>query len=215
MSKNFKWLWLSIFIMSFVFSCADNKPGENYTKVDNNLHQIDGPAPGKDASQAFRVYRSGSPSKETFAKWCGEYEIDEVIDMAGTAQTHELAYQQQGVCPNIKVIYSEAQDVNQPATEEFLQFFDQEIEKARLNKTGLLFRCACGCHRTGRLAAYYQMKYQDLTPDQAIREMNKNGKGMSVHQAALVGQINALNDYIHGRPCSQPKKFCLKMAAEQ
>jgi protein-tyrosine phosphatase len=214
MGNNFKWLWLSIFIISFGFSCANYKAGENWTPVDNNLHQIEGPAPGKDASRAFRLYRSGAPSKKTFAKWCSKYKIDEVIDMAGTAKDHELAYQKQGVCPNIQVIYSETQYVNQPVTEEFLQFFDQEIEKAKINQAGVLFRCASGSHRTGRLAAYYQMKYQNLSPDQAINEMNKNGEHMAVHEATLVAQVNALNDYIHGRPCSQRKKLCVKKASE-
>jgi len=214
MGKNFKWLWLSIFIISLGFSCANNKAGENWTAVDNNLHQIDGPASGKDAPPAFRLYRSGAPSKETFAKWCSKYKIDEVIDMAGTASKRELAFQKQGICPSIKVVYSETQDVNQPVTEEFLQFFDQEIEKAKISNAGVLFRCACGCHRTGRLAAYYRMKYQNLTPDQAINEMNKNGKGMAANEATLVGQINALNDYIHGRPCLQPKNFCVKKVSE-
>jgi protein tyrosine/serine phosphatase len=218
MRKNFKWLWLSILIVGFSVSCANKKPvglaGKNWTPADNNLHQIEGPAPGKDAPKAFRLYRSGAPTKETFAKWCSEYKIDEVIDMAGTAKEHELAYQKQGVCPNIKVIYSETQDANKPVTEEFLQFFDQEIGKAKLSKTGVLFRCTSGSHRTGRLAAYYQMKYQNLTPDQAINEMNKNGVAMPVYEKTLVAQVKALNDYIHGKPCSQPKNLCVKKAAE-
>jgi len=210
---------MAVLALCLTFSCASQKPlglaGSNWTLVNNNLHQIEGPAAGTNSAMAFRVYRSGAPSKSTFAKWCGDFQIARVIDMAGTAKNHELAFQAQGICPDIKVIYSEQQDPYVPLTREFLEFFDQEIQKAKTDNVGILFRCTSGSHRAGRLAAYYQMKYQGLTPEQAINEMNKNGVMMPVYEKTLVHQIYALNDYIQNRPCSQAKAYCVKMEPEK
>jgi len=203
-----------IVVLALGLSCAGKKPlglaGKEWSSTDNNLHQVDGPAAGKSAPEAFRVYRSGSPTKETFAKWCSDYKIGLVIDMAGTAKDHELAFQEKGICPKIKVIYTEKQNPNKPATEEFLNFFDAQIAKARKDGKGILFRCTTGSHRTGRLAAYYQMKYMGLEPPQAIDEMNRNGVLMPVYETTLVRQIYALHDYLHSLPCSQREGSCVK-----
>lgn len=68
-------LLAALFAIFFITACGPKKnvspellEGPGWTSVDNNLHQIDGPSPGQ-PERAFRVYRSGSPSKETFAKW--------------------------------------------------------------------------------------------------------------------------------------------------
>jgi protein-tyrosine phosphatase len=184
--------------------------GPGYTLQDNNLHQLEGPAPGKDSPMAFRVYRSGSPSKETFAKWCSEYKIKRVIDLAGSAQDNEKKYQQDGLCPDIEIIFSEKLDPAVPLTKEFLQSFDREIERAKQDGVGILFRCSTGSHRAGRMAAYYQMKYQGLEPDEAIAVMDYNGMMMPAFDPVLQPQVRALHDYVHGRPCSQAAQYCVK-----
>ncbi len=201
-----------------MLSCASNKPsvqpellnGPGWTTENNNLHQIDGPPLSDGDTMAFRVYRSGSPSKETFAKWCRDYHIQHVIDMAGTATDNERAYQKAGICPNIEIIYSEKQDPATPVTKEFLKFFDEQVEQSKSENVGILFRCTTGSHRTGRLAAYYQMKYQDLEPDEAIKVMDHLGVAMAAFDAVLQPQVRALHDYVHGRPCSQPAQYCVK-----
>ena len=202
-----------IFIFSLSASAApqarpDLTAGPGWTTVDNNLKQIDGPPP--DGKPAFRVYRSGMPSKETFAKWCTVYQIQHVIVMSGDAATHELAYQKQGICPNIEIIYDVEQKVQEPVTEEFLEFFDAQVEQSRKEGVGLLFRCQTGSHRTGRLAAYYQMKYQGLTCDEAITVMDHCGVMMPVFDAWLKPQVRAIDDHLKGQKCSQNGNACVQ-----
>jgi hypothetical protein len=187
--------------------------GPGYTKVDNNLHQIDGPAP--DGQLAFRVYRSGAPGKETFAKWCGELGIKRAIVMSGDAGKFELAWQAEGVCPDVEVLYNEKQDHNRPVSDGFLDFYDQEIERARADGVGILARCFTGSHRAGRMAAYYQMKYQGLTADEAIAVMTYNGMMMPLFNIVLIPQVRAMSEYIHGEPCDQPQALCVKENSNQ
>ncbi len=204
-------------------SCAGKRPdvrpelleGPGYTTVDNNLHKIEGPPPGQDAEAAFRLYRSGVPSRETFAKWCDEYRIERVIDMAGTADRNELKFQEEGICPDIEIVYSLKQDPNRPLSDAFLEFFDSEIERAKVDGVGILFRCTTGSHRVGRMAAYYQMKYQGLTADEAIAVMDYNGMMMDVYNPVLIPQVRALSDYIKGEPCSQRKSACVAVGSER
>ncbi len=214
--RNIRVILCAIFIAALVgAACAAKAParpelldGPGYTKVEGNLHQIDGPPPGE--GQAFRLYRSGEPDKETFSKWCSVYQIDRVIVMAGTAEKHELAYQKEGVCPDIEVIYNVKQNHNKPVSDGFLEYFDQQIERARNDQAGLLFRCTTGSHRAGRTAAYYQMKYQGLTAGEAIMVMDYNGLLMPLFDPVLRPQVKAMYDYIHGEPCSQMKAFCVQ-----
>jgi protein-tyrosine phosphatase len=198
--------------------CAAKKPtsvrpelleGQGYTTANNNLHQIDGPPAGKDAPMAFRVYRSGAPSKDTFAKWCGEYKIKRVIVLAGDADTHEIQYQKEGVCRDIQVLYNVTQVVGELPGDQFYKFFDSAIEQAKKDQVGILLRCQTGSHRAGRTAAYYQMKYQGLSADDAIAIMNYNGMMMPLMDPKLVPEVHALYDYIHEKPCSQPQKYCV------
>ena len=180
-----------------------------YTKKDNNLHQIAGPAPGQGAAKAYRLYRSGAPSQKTFAKWCSEYGIERVIVMSGDAESHEFQYQSQGVCPNLKVVYNVKQKVGEPVSDAFLQWFDDQVESAQRDQVGLLFRCQTGSHRTGRLAAYYQMKYEGLSRQDAIAVMNHLGLLMPLFDLPLKPQVRALDEFIQGQPCDQRKKACV------
>lgn len=185
--------------------------GPGWTRADNNLHRIDGPPAGPgQPGRAFRVYRSGAPSRETFAKWCGEYGIERAIVMSGTAEKYELAYQAEGICPGIEVVYNVQQSHAEPVSEGFLEYFDSEIERARDDGVGILFRCQTGSHRAGRTAAYYQMKYQGLGADEAIAVMDYNGMLMPLFDPVLRPQVRALHDYIQGKPCSVKEKYCVE-----
>ncbi|HUT56135.1 MAG TPA: hypothetical protein VM658_22275 [bacterium] len=187
---------------------APREKAETFTRVNNNLHQVDGePAGPGHPEKAYRLYRSGAPSKKTFAKWCDEYHVERVIVLSGDAADNELAYQAKGICPEIKVVY----DVKQHSSalgDGFLKLFDEQVAAARRDRAGLLIRCQMGAHRTGRLAAYYQMKYQGLSADQAIAVMERLGLKMDT-ATELVPQVKALDDYIHNRPCSQPAPACV------
>ncbi|MFO8058045.1 MAG: hypothetical protein R6V10_12180 [bacterium] len=207
-------------IMVLVVACAPKKdvnpdlldtPG--YTRTDNNLHQIDGPPPGTE--DAFRLYRSGAPPQETFAKWCKELGIKRAIVMSGDAEEYELAYQDEGICPGVEVIYNVKQDHNQPVSDGFLKWFDKQIEKARQDKVGILFRCYTGSHRAGRLAAYYQMKYQGLNSDEAIAVMTHKGMMMSLFNIVLIPQVRAMEDYIQGRPCGEIERMCVEKNSDK
>jgi|GEM_PF-952910 len=202
-----------VFVLAFSVSCVSKRnirpellEGPGWTKVNNNLHRVDGPPPG--AGRAFRVYRSAAPTKETFAKWCSEYNIERVIVLSGDADIHEFAYQAEGICTGIKVLYNVKQNLT-PVSEGFLKWFDKQIEKAKEDRVGLLFRCVTGSHRVGRTAAYYQMKYMGLSAREAIAVMDHNGLLMPFFNPKLIPQVRAMDDYIHGRQCSQRKKSCV------
>ena len=208
---------LAVLTVAVVLSaCAAKAPvrpeltqGPGFTKQENNLHQVDGPAPGQGAAPAYRLYRSGAPSQEAFAKWCSEYKIERVIVMSGDAESHEFQYQSQGICPNLKVIYNVEQKVGVPVSDAFLQWFDDQVESARRDQVGLLFRCKTGSHRTGRLAAYYQMKYEGLSLKEAIAVMNHLGMMMPLFDIPLKPQVRALDEFIQGQPCDQKQKACV------
>ena len=218
--KLFLFLLLGAFVV-YGMGCAAHKKnvnpelleGPGWTKVENNLHQIDGPPPNGEMS--YRVYRSGAPEKDTFAKWCSVYSIKRVIVMSGDAQTHELAYQAEGICPDIEVVYNTKQNHAEPVSDGFLKWFDSEVERAKRDDVGLLFRCVTGSHRAGRTAAYYQMKYKGLTVDEAIAVMTYNGMLMTFFNITLVPQVYAIYDYINGNDCSQKKKSCVEMNSDK
>lgn len=189
--------------------------GPGWTTVNNNLHQIEGPLPGEGPDDVFRLYRSGAPDKETFAKWCREFGIDRVIVLSGTAEKNELSYRSEGICPDIEIIYNVKQTVSDPVSDAFLKWFDSQIESAMSDGAGLLFRCETGSHRVGRTAAYYQMKYQGLTADEAIAVMDYNGMLMPLFDPVLQPQVRAMEEYILGRECSQKESACVDMDSDR
>lgn len=218
--KNFCRVTLIMGVLSLVFACAPQKninpdllqtPG--YTKVDNNLHQIDGPPPG--TGDAFRLYRSGAPPRETYAEWCGKLGIKRAIIMSGDAKEYELAYKKEGICPGVEIIYNVQQDHNQPVSDSFLRWFDKQVEKAKQDKVGLLFRCYTGSHRAGRLAAYYQMKYQGLSVEEAIAVMTHKGMMMPLFNIVLIPQVRAMEDHIKGRPCEEVEWMCVEKNSDK
>jgi len=153
----------------------------------------------------FRLYRSGVPSKAGLREY-EELGIREMAVLSGDADRYEHKYRD--LAPGLTVVYNKKQDADEPLSVSFLQWFDRWVQDAREQGKVIVFRCRCGCHRTGRLAAYYQMKYQNLTADDAWVILDKYGKNMFLHRN-LKGQVRALEDYIKGRPCSQKPKHCV------
>ncbi|MEK6626933.1 MAG: hypothetical protein AABY86_18355 [Bdellovibrionota bacterium] len=166
----------------------------------NNLHLID-----KDNNSGFAIFRYSKPSRQDVRMLCN-LGVAEVMVLSGTAGEHEMRYNQE--CPSLKVIYNFKQGADLPVTTDFLKFFDSWVSEARATGKRIAFRCECGCHRTGRLAAYYQMKYQGLTPADAIAVMLKHGKYMIFHPQ-LKPQVRDLKDVIDGLPCRQKSKHCV------
>ncbi|MBI3535624.1 MAG: dual specificity protein phosphatase family protein [Deltaproteobacteria bacterium] len=167
----------------------------------NNLFIIE-----EDAQNGFVMYRSGSPDQTDVAEFC-ELGIQEIMVLSGNADQAEWKFQNQ--CPTLKVIYNVDQDSKTPLDKKFLDFFDSWVLEAKVQGKKIAFRCDCGCHRTGRLAGYYQMKYQKLTYADAAMIMTDHGKFMGLF-SYLYEQLKGLEDYIHGRPCSVEAKYCVR-----
>ncbi len=166
----------------------------------NNLHLVDGDDRGK-----FAVYRSGQPDEADLGVWC-QLGVREIYALNGWGAEYQA--QLARICPEAKIVFNEELNADAGISKAFLDRFDASVTQARERGTKILFHCGCGCHRTGRLAAYYRMKYNGWSPDRAIEEMNDLGKDMG-HHPTLPAQIRALEEYIQGRPCTQESGACV------
>ncbi len=166
-----------------------------------NLHVID-----EDPETGFAIYRTSKPDSEGMRELCNKG-ITEIMVMSGNASEYEDFYSSD--CPNLKVTYNKQMKAKVPMSASFLKEFDAWVEDAQKNGKKIAFRCNCGCHRTGRLAAYYQMKYQRLSAIDAKIIMKKHGKFMFLFPY-LKPQVDALKDYIMGRECSTKQKYCVR-----
>lgn len=155
----------------------------------------------------FAVYRSGKLNTDELASLCRQG-VSEIVILDGTGEKRECEMRQR-VCPQLRIRYSYPQDAAVPLTEEFLGAFDRWVEEAQDSGTKVAFRCHHGWHRTGRLAAYYRMKYDGWSDEEAIAEMNQLGVMMWQH-SYLEPQVEALSDLISGRPCGQDLEFCVQ-----
>lgn len=167
----------------------------------NNLHLIQ-----QDNESGFAIYRTSKPSAADMRRFC-KLGIEEIMVLSGNAESYEFKYQEH--CPSLKVVYNTAQKARVPITASFLETFDKWVLDAKSTGKKIAFRCNCGCHRTGRLAAYYQLKYQGLTVKDAQAIMKKRGKWMFLFKT-LWPQVAAMKDYIDGNECSVSKKYCVK-----
>jgi protein-tyrosine phosphatase len=182
----------------------------NYITFADNIHIIDR------SENGFKIYRTGAPkNKKEMKELCNHYKIEEIYVLSGNAEDYENTYKEE--CPNLKVIYNEEQDATVPLSSSFLMEFDEWVNEAQIYGKTIAIRCNCGCHRTGRLAAYYQMKYKDFTPEQAISKMNKYDKWHTILKLylssfiypSLDDQVYALYDYILNKPCSTIPDACV------
>jgi protein-tyrosine phosphatase len=127
--------------------------------------------------------------------------------LSGTAEKHEVRYAKE--CPTLKVIYNVAQSTGTPVDRAFLEYFDSWVEDAKRNGKKIAFRCQCGCHRTGRLAAYYEIKFMKRTLKQATANLTRHGQWMLFYPH-IYKQVRAINDYVRDRPCSTKRKYCVR-----
>lgn len=159
------------------------------------------------AETGFAVYRSGLLSDEELESLCREG-VTEIVILDGTGGKRECAMRRR-LCPQLRVRYSHPQEASIPLTEEFLEAFDRWVAEARSSGSKVAFRCHHGWHRAGRLAAYYRMKFDGWTTEEAIAEMNEVG-GMMWQHPYLEPQVEALSDLIAGRPCGQDLEYCVQ-----
>ena len=162
-------------------------------------------------ADGFAVYRSGRVGAGQLEALC-RAGVREMVVLDGTALERECKMREK-VCPELRVRLNVSQRAEEALSEEFLAAFDRWIEQARHGGHGVAFRCQSGWHRSGRLAAYYQMKYQGWSVDQAREQMNDVGRFMWRYDE-LQPQAQALWDHIHGLPCSVPEEHCVKKAGE-
>ena len=162
----------------------------------HNLHLID-----EDPATGFAIYRMGQPDAEDVKGLC-ELGITQMVVLAGSAAEHEERFRDK--CPGLEIVYN-VEDTLDPLDARWLSYFDNWVSQAREAGRKVAFRCSCGCHRTGRLAAYYQMKYRGLSPKEAWDLALARGRIMDAvdYFSGLQQQIIALHEYIHGQPCSQ------------
>jgi len=167
----------------------------------NNMHLID-----RDAATGYEIYRMSKPDREDMRKICA-LGITEMMVLSGTASKHEYKYAAE--CPTLRVIYNQQQSTGTALDRQFLTDFDAWVETSRAQGKKIAFRCECGCHRTGRLAAYYQMKYQHLSLEDSLHILQKHGEWM-IFYSHIFKQTRALADYISRRACSQKAKYCVR-----
>jgi protein-tyrosine phosphatase len=194
-------LSLALILCAFAVGSASGSTEGFPIPLKDNTHLID-----HDARTGFAIYRSSKPNRIADFKRLCALGVTEVMVLDGTGSVDaDLARQ---YCPGLKVIFNEAQVTKTALTVPFLRYFDRWVENARATGKKIAFRCHCGCHRTGRLAAYYQMKYQGFTSEQAIAVMMDLGKFMYLHPT-LPSQVYALRDYLQGKDCTQQKDSCV------
>jgi protein-tyrosine phosphatase len=166
-------------------------------------------APSRVASQAgggFALYRSGQLSAAELAELC-RLGVRELVVLDGGGE-RECAMRDR-VCPELRIRYDTAQSARQPVTSEFLSSFDAWIEEARAADRKIALRCRHGWHRAGRLTAWYRMRFEGATAEDAVAEMLDVGRLMKRHPQ-LVPQVHAMADLLAGRPCAGDPEHCVR-----
>ena len=159
-----------------------------------------------DPERGFALYRSGQLSAGELAELC-RLGVEEMVVLDGGATDHECALRGR-VCPDLVVRYNTIQDARLPVTAEFLAAFYAWVGKARETGRKIAFRCRHGWHRAGRLTAWYRMRFEGATVDEAVAEMLDGGRFMSRHPQ-LPPQVQAMADLLAGRPCSTAPEHCV------
>ena len=166
----------------------------------NRFSSVDG-SPG-----GFNLIRSGQPDVAEVEELC-KRGVTRIFALNGQAGRYSQVLADK--CPRARVVYNQEQDPDTGLPRGFLESFDLAVQDAKASGEGILIHCYCGCHRTGRLAAYYRMKYQGWPAAQAIEEMMDLGKDMDEHPS-LSAQVYAMEDHIKGRSCSQKSEYCIR-----
>ena len=159
----------------------------------------------EDPSTGFALYRSGRLSGADLGVLCG-LGVEEILVLDGEGGERECVFSTT-VCPDLRVRYDHAQEEDRPVAADFLEAFDAWIEEARAEGRKVAFRCRHGWHRTGRLAAYYRMRFEGASAAEATREMQEIGHMMWRHPT-LDPQVEAYADLLAGRPYASEPESC-------
>lgn len=158
-----------------------------------------------DSETGFALYRSGRLSPDDLELMCG-LGVEEILVLDGEGADRECRYLQT-FCPGLRVRYDFAQEEDTPVSIDFLKAFDAWIEEAQTNGTKVAIRCRHGWHRTGRLIAYYRIRFEGIPAAEAIREMQDIGHMMWRHPT-LDPQVEAYENIVAGRACSSDTGSC-------
>lgn len=159
----------------------------------------------EDPSTGFALYRSGRLSSADLSVLCG-LGVEEILVLDGEGSQRECVFRRT-ICPEMQVRYDHAQEEDMPVSIEFLEAFDVWIEEARAKGKKVAFRCRHGWHRTGRLAAYYRMRFEGASAVQATEEMQSIGRMMWRHPS-LDPQVEAYADLLLDGECSSARADC-------
>lgn len=159
----------------------------------------------EDPESGFAIYRSGRLSPAELSDLCA-LGVEEIVVLDGRGAERECSFRG-ATCPGLRVRYDVAQDEDRPVSAEFLLAFGSWVDEARADGRKVAFRCRLGSHRTGRLAAFYRMRFEGVAAADAIDEMLAIGQVMWLHPS-LDQQVMAYGDLIAGRPCSGPNEHC-------
>lgn len=162
-------------------------------------------------TNGFALYRSGWLDRPAVAAIC-RWGVEEMVVLDGTALERECRYRRVA-CPQLRIRANPLQDEHRPLDEAFLLSFDRWVEDARLEGRKIALRCRRGWHRTGRLVAYYRMRFAGWSADEAIAEMRENGRLMWRHRD-LIPQVRALESYIRGEPCGEDPRYCVEASSD-
>ena len=154
----------------------------------------------------FALYRSGQLSAADLASLC-RLGVEELVVLDGGAADRECVMRDR-VCAGLRVRYDAAQDARLPVTADFLAAFDAWVEEAQAGGRRIALRCRHGWHRAGRLSAWYRMRFERATAEEAVDEMLDAGRFMRRHRQ-LVPQVQAMADLLEGRPCSTDAEHCV------
>jgi hypothetical protein len=150
-----------------------------------NLECIGGDCHGP----GYAVYRSSEPGPLEWKAVCGAWKTDFFVLDDDSWQKRDRAYKRQ--CPNGTVVYAKSQSVATNLDTDFLAFFDRVIVRARSEGRKVLIHCRLGTHRTGRLAAYYGLKFEGWTLARALEDFEEH--------VALVARLFAFTKNEHVR----------------
>ena len=159
----------------------------------------------EDSATGFALYRSGRLSPTDLGFLC-EIGVEEILVLDGDGENRECAFQDK-LCPGLTVRYNQAQNPDSPVAVDFLEAFDAWIEDARAQGKKVAFRCRHGWHRTGRLAAYYRLRFEGASLEAVQEEMHRIGNQMWLHPT-LDDQVAAYADLLGGQPCSVDGENC-------
>ena len=134
----------------------------------NNLECIGGDCRGP----GYAVYRSGNPGEDEWRAVCGPWKTDFIVLDDNHWQKREADYRSH--CPRGTVVYARSQDLFRSLDTGFLAVFDEVIARAKAEGRKILFHCKLGTHRTGRLAAYYELKDEGWTLSSAMEDFNQH-----------------------------------------